>query len=381
MTIFKTFLHVLNKIKITIIIYTLILVVFSFTSLQSSNPINNFAETKPDIIVIDNDNSKLSKNLVKYLESKCHVNKEIDINDKNLVSDSLFHRIISYIIYIPENYKETILENNKPNIEIKQTGDYESSYTEMILKEYLEIVSVYSNLSNNENEIIENIDKNTRTNTNINITSKIDKNNINNLTFYFNFATYSLIACILYIIGVIISIFKDEKINKRTIISSTSYKKVNRLLLLSNLLYAIILWLFYILISCIILKDIMFTQYGLVCIINSFIFTISVTSLAFFITTLINKKEAMTGLVNIISLGQAFLCGAFVPVELLPSKVLTVAHILPAYYYINSNELLKTIEIINLETLKPIIQNNIILIGFSILFIILSNIVTKIKNN
>lgn len=77
--------------------------------------------------------------------------------------------------------------------------------------------------------------------------------------------------------------------------------------------------------------------------------------------------------------GSAFLCGAFVPAEWLPDTVLKIAHILPAYWYINSNELLKTIETIDFESLTPIFTNMIVLVGFSTLFIIINNIVSRKK--
>lgn len=73
------------------------------------------------------------------------------------------------------------------------------------------------------------------------------------------------------------------------------------------------------------------------------------------------------------------MCGAFVPMEWLPDSVLAIAHIIPTYYYIRTNEILKTIETFNFETLKPIITNMAIMIGFAIIFIVLTNIVSKKK--
>lgn len=73
------------------------------------------------------------------------------------------------------------------------------------------------------------------------------------------------------------------------------------------------------------------------------------------------------------------MCGAFVPMEWLPDSALAIAHIIPTYYYIRTNEILKTIETFNFETLKPIITNMAIMIGFAIIFIVLTNIVSKKK--
>lgn len=123
----------------------------------------------------------------------------------------------------------------------------------------------------------------------------------------------------------------------------------------------------------------MFTAHGLIYIINSFIFTICAVTIAFLIGNVMKNKDAINGIVNVIALGSSFLCGAFVPAEILPDTVLKIAHILPSYWYINTNELVKTIEEFNFETLKPIIINMGVIIGFSVLFVIITNIVSNKK--
>ena len=112
---------------------------------------------------------------------------------------------------------------------------------------------------------------------------------------------------------------------------------------------------------------------------NVFIFSLCSLVIALFISTLVNNKNAINGIVNVIALGSSFICGAFVPVEFLPKSVLNIAHVFPAYFYINSNEILKTMEIINLKNLKPFIINCLILLGFCLLFITLNNFISKHK--
>lgn len=123
----------------------------------------------------------------------------------------------------------------------------------------------------------------------------------------------------------------------------------------------------------------MFSIQGLICSINSLIFTICAVTIAFLIGNLVNNKNAINGIVNVVALGSSFLCGAFVPVEMLPNLVLKIAHILPSYWYIQTNELMKTIETFNIETLKPIFTNMGVMILFSIIFIIITNIISKNK--
>ena len=123
----------------------------------------------------------------------------------------------------------------------------------------------------------------------------------------------------------------------------------------------------------------MYSLHGITYIVNSFVFTLCVVTIAFLIGNLSINKNAINGIVNVVAIGTSFLCGCFVPVDFLPDFVLKVAHILPSYYYINTNERLKTLEVFNLETLKPIIINMAIILLFTVLFIVITNIISKRK--
>ena len=211
------------------------------------------------------------------------------------------------------------------------------------------------------------------------MTSKLDTNSLTKASFYYNFASYSLLAGCVYVICLILSSFREEKIRKRTVISSMNYKTHNRRLLLSNMLFAIVLWAFYVIVSFVMVGDLMFTAHGAWYMINSLVFTICALSIAFLIGNLITNKEAINGIVNVVALGSSFLCGAFVPAEWLPDAVLKIAHVLPTYYYINSNDRLKALEVVNFESLRPIIVNMGAIVGFTVLFVVLSNFVARKK--
>lgn len=251
--------------------------------------------------------------------------------------------------------------------------------SEMIIDKYIRVANIYVSESLSEDEVIKNIHDTLNDKTEVEITSKLDETGISKLAFFFNFANYSLLAGGIYVVCLILSSFKEDKIRKRTIISSMNDRKYNRQLLLSNSLFMICLWAFYCILGIILLGNIMFTKQGLICIINSFIFSMCSLTIAFLIGNIINNKNAINGIINVIALGSSFLCGAFVPMEWLPSSIISIAHILPSYYYIKTNELLKTIEVFNIETLKPIIANMIVIVVFMIIFTIFTSIISKKK--
>lgn len=377
MTVFKTFLKVLDKYKVTVIMYTVMLITFGGLNFQTSESNINFTASKPDILIINEDENKgITKEFIEYLESNTNI-KNIE-NEEDSINDALFYRDVNYIVYINKNFREDILKGKKPKIEIKTTGDYQASIAEMLVNKYLKTVSIYSKTYDDESEIINKVNETLKLEVDTKITSKLDTNSLSKVTFYYNFLSYSVLAGCVYVICLILSSFKDEKINKRTIISSMNYKKLNFKLLLCNCLFAIVLWVFYIILGFILLGKIP-SNHLIIYILNSFIFTMCSVTIAFLIANLINNKGALNGIVNVVALGSSFLCGAFVPMEWLPNTVLTFAHILPSYWYIKTNELLKTVEVVNFETLKPILTNMSILIIFIILFVIVTNIITRLK--
>ena len=376
MTVFKTFFRIVNKLKPTIILYTALLIIFGAVNMKTSDNNINFVNSKPDILIINQDvNKGLTKNLIDYMKKNSNIVKVE--NNEEKINDSLFYREVSYVIYIPKDYRKNVLLGNNPKLDIKKTDEYDAHLSEMMLKRYIKLQNIYNEEAGSEDELITLINDNINDDVNVKITSKVDTSKTYNIAYYFNFASYSILAIIIYIICLVLCSFKEESISKRINISSINYKSHNNKILLASIVFSSIVWFLFVIIGVIVVGDIMFSIRGLISIINSFIFTFCALTLSILISSLTNNKNAISGIVNVIALGSAFLCGAFVPAEYLPNSVLNFAHILPAYYYINSNDLLKNIDVINISSMQPIIINTIIIIMFSILFIILNNVVTK----
>ncbi len=376
MTVFKAFLKVLNKCKGIVILYSVILISFGAFNFKTNDQNISYEDTKPDILIINNDlEGEITNNLVSYIESTSNI---VEIEDnKSSKSDALFYRDVNIIVEIPEGFSDDLERGLNPKLIISKTGDYNSSYAEMLLNKYLKIANVYINLGYKNKDLIEKINNTLKNKIDVEVTTKIDTNNLNNATFYYNFLSYSMLAGAIYVICLIISSFRKEDVYKRMIISNTSIKKINHILLLSNMLFACFLWLIYVIISIILVGNIILTSYGLIYLLNSFIFTMCTVTIAFLISNLVKNKNAINGIVNVVALGSSFLCGAFVPMEWLPKSVLNIAHFLPTYWYILSNEKIKTLETIKLTTLKPIFFNMSIIILISIILIILTNFISK----
>lgn len=377
MTVFKTFWKVVKRYKGTIIGFTLMLIVFGSINMSSNDVTSSFKETKPDIIIVNNDNGAFSKALVNYLKENANI---IDVkNTEKDIDDAIFYRDASYVVYIPKEYEESILNGENGNIEIKSSGDYTSNLAEMLLTRYIKTIKVLSKEYSDKSVLLSKVNDALDENSKVELTTKINTTELSRLSRYYNFASYTLIAVILFIICLVLSSFNKESIRKRIIVSSMDYKKHNKYILIASSLYSIFVVILYTILGFIIFGSLIFTERGLLYILNTFIFSFVALCMALFISTLVKNKEVVSGIVNVVALSQAFLCGAFIPTLWLPESVIKIAHILPAYWYINTNDFLAELEVLSFANLKTVWINMLVLIIFAIIFIILNNIASRKK--
>ena len=378
MTVFKTYLKILRKNILMVIVFSLLLVIFGGLRMSSEDKSLSFNAIKPDVLIVNKDeNTGITKGFIKYIKNNSNTPKIENNEDKR--NDALFYNEVDYIIYIPEGFNKDFMNGTIKKIEVKKANNFNASYAEMMINRYLKIASTYRMKTTNPDELVKMVNKSLKNNTKIEITTKLDTDKLRSAEFFFNFESYSVLVCLIFIISLILSIFNEQKIRKRTVISSTSYKTNNRLLFLCNLLYAFTIWVAYFILAIIMLGDILWTSNGILYIINSFVHLITVTSLAFLIGNIVSSKDAVNGITNVVGIGTSFLCGVFVPLEYLPNSVVNIAHALPTYYYVKSNTIITTLEEINFTTLKPVLINMGILLGSSVVFMILSNVVSNRK--
>ena len=376
MTVFKTILKILNKLKGMLILYTVMLISITTINQKSGNNISNFEESKPDILIVNKDESNdITTNFVNYINKHSEI-KDIDTNDEEKINDAIFYRDVNFVIYIPENFGNDLLNDKNPTLEYKSSGDEYSSYSEMLVEKYMKMLLMYKDYYRGD-ELISKVNNVLETETKVELKTTLDTSELSSITRYFNFLNYAFLAGCVYCISIILSSLKEENVRKRTIISSFNYKKYNRIVLLTNAIVIFVMWILYVILSVILFKDFMISSNGLAYIANSFAFAICSLTIGFLIGNITQNKNAIGGIVNVVALGSSFLCGCFVPFEYMPEYAIKIAHIFPTYYFVLNNESIKTIEIFNFENIKGLLINGGIIIAYSLAFIVLTNYITK----
>lgn len=378
MIVFKTILKILNKLKGLIILYTVMLISVTLVN-QTSDNVDSFEEVKPSVIIVNNDKSEngVTNHFIKYLENHMEV-KDIDIGNEEKIDDALFYRDVSLVVYIPDGFGDDLLDNKDVSVEYKISGDKGSSYGKMLVQNYFDSFNIYNNYYDGD-ELFDRLDNALNLDVNVEVKSKLDTNSLSRMARFFNFLNYAILAGCVYSISMILASLKSENVRKRTIVSSYDYKKYNRIVLEACSIVIIGMWLLYMILALIIFKDLFISMNGLWYVINSFVFSLCSLCIGFLIGNITQNKGAISGIVNVVSLGSSFLCGCFVPFEFMPDYVIKIAHIFPTYYFVINNEALKVMDNFSLSSVSPLIFNMGIVLIFGVCFVIITNYVSKKK--
>lgn len=367
MRIFKNYFKIVKGHKFSILLYTIIfLSIISFTT-KSGNDKSFYTNVRPDIYINDEANTDLSKGLNSYLAKKTVI-KEMD---ESVVEDKLFYQMISAALIIPKDFDTTRTVNFK-----QAPDDMYGMVVKEHINQYLNQVKTYEIAGFATKDAIKYSSEDLEKTIDVGIKSGIDLGKEDNSLFYFNFINYLILAQVLLIVSTIVSVYRKKSLAMRNAASPMPKHRQNLELILGHILTGLIVWALYILMFVILYKYDFSQDHINLMMVNSLFFTISVVTMAVFISSLISNENTISGIMQVVSLGSSFLCGAFVPQTLLSKTALTLGKIFPSYYYIKNNEML-----LENPSFDTILANIGIMLAFSLAFVLISMVMkTKIND-
>lgn len=390
MIVFKTFWRIMKRYWWIVFIYVAILTSLSVINLNAA-PVTDFVDTKPEITIVSQDSSDLAtkpftKNFLDYLSKNTKI---INLKESE-ITDALFYQKISMILYLPEDLESEILSGQKVTLNYRTSGNYTAELSKNLIKRYFELQRTeilesknsskeQSNIPSEDSEkIISRLNQRLDQSPTVRLASK-NATNLSKIAAFFNFASYTIMAIILYVTCFINASFNKSSVKKRTMVSSLHLKKYNFSLLLANSIFAFSVFALLTTLSFFVLGNIVLTPFFIFEILNILLYTLAALTLAELVSTFNLSRDAVSGVVNLLSLAPAFLSGAFVPTYFLPSFVLTIAHIFPTYWFIDTNNKITTMTEFNFNSFLTILPNLLILVLFSIIFIVANLVLSKKK--
>lgn len=400
MIVFKTFWRIMRQYWWIVFLYVTILTSLSIINLSAA-PVTDFVDTKPEITIInqgptDPSAKPYTKNFLDYLSKNTKI---INLTEAE-TTDALFYQEISMVLYLPEDLESKILAGEKITLDYRTSGNYTAELSKNLIQRYFELQrteilnsqelpakshpsdknssTLPLDPSKNSDKIISNLNQKLNQSPTVKLASK-NVTSLSKIAAFFNFASYTIMAIILYVTCFINASFNNSPVKKRTMVSSLTLKKYNLNLLLANSIFAFAVFVLLIILSFFVLGNIIFTPFFLFQILNTLLYSLAALTLAELVSTFNLSKDAVSGAVNLLSLAPAFLSGAFVPTYFLPSFVLVIARIFPSYWYIDTNNKITTMAQFDFNSFLTILPNLLVLVLFSIIFIIGNLILAKKK--
>lgn len=308
----------------------------AFTFLAGKDQEKNFQATQMDILLEDRDNSVLSDALMQYLEKE---NKVSEDYDKDLVSDLIFNGVVDYVVYIKEGFEERFLAGEKGGIE-RQSIRANVAFLDEKIELFFRYVRAELALGKTTKEACAAVLLNCEKQAETVVTSGKTEFLMAPGYYFLTYLAYIIPAILIMILGPIMYAFYKKDVKMRTDCGKVSVRKQNITIVGGIALVALMLWgLLMILGVAIYSSD--FTVAEFLCgMLNSLLFLLVSVAISVLIGVLVRGDDALNGASNLIGMGMAFMCGVFVPSEMLPDGVNKFAEFLPASWYMKNVKLL-----------------------------------------
>jgi len=373
MIVFKLYFKIVLSAKFLICVYLGIFMALAIVTSTTQSPEKVYSDQKIDIAWVDKDATSLTESLKNYIGNFAIFEK---IKPEN-VDEALFYRDILVYIEIPAGFTDKLATPNEDTIKIKAVPGAMGAYNiETALNRYLNIARSFQENNLYKGSLVAEVEKALEHSMSVQMT-KSKVNNFTNITFFFGYACYIIMALLIPLVGSIMSSLNDLEIKRRNILGAISNTKMQGLLLASNLILGLMLILILLSLGIILYPDTLFTKQGLIFTVNGMVFTVTIISLAYAISTVFRSQLLINALGTVISLGLAFISGIFIPQALLGKSIQRFAAIFPSFWYIKTNDQIHAINSFAYSAMKPFYQNMLIQALYIVIFLGITFFVSK----
>lgn len=188
--------------------------------------------------------------------------------------------------------------------------------------------------------------------------------------FYFRYIPYLFLSILCYVMGHVLTAFHRGDLPKRMRASAVSARRQSLEGLLAAAVVGLGLWAVTITGAFIwYYRNLKERGGGIYFLLNTLLMMLVALSISYLVGMLVHGKNVvntLNGVVNVLSLGMSFLCGVFVPLELLSKGVRTAAQFLPVYWYETVNGLLVEYGTVTGEVKQAVLQG----LGMQFVFVV-----------
>ena len=335
MTVFKTYLKILQRNIGLIVMYLVIAIVVVNLNAQNAPAPSSYEDIKITLGVIDRDNSELSRNFHAYL--KDHAEEMLEVEDEeHAIQDFIYDNYARGLIIIPAGFEEAALRG-EAEVTQKYSVEGVGMIAEMHAARYLTSLNALARSGMGREDIMKQLEKTAETDAEITMLGNAEHKS-NRGTIFTLFSAYPVMAAMILIVGTVACVFNAQMIKRRNEVSAMPMWKLNGQLMIGNFAFSVLLIAILWATAMYVAPDMAFSMTGVMMFATMFALALSFSAMASLITAFVTKREVLSGIQSVIPLGLSFISGTFFDAALLSEGILNIAKLFPTYWYAQSIE-------------------------------------------
>lgn len=337
MQVFKLYFKIAKtKWLATLIFLGIFLLILNFTDVGGGA--QSFSTSKMSLTVYDHDNTDASKRLYEHLKKN---NEIVEIeDDKDKIIDALYITSTNYVIDIKEGYAERLAKGETDGLFTTRYlhDSYTNKLADSTLDDYVGTVKAYLAGGMELDKALDAAEEALDIKTDVTMETFSDDSPAAKSASFFNYMPYALLSIIVSVLCPVLIAMNKKEVGFRTKCSSIKLSSVSAQTVAASGIFVAIIWVFLMILG-VGKNGGMFTGNMWYAVLNSVAFTLVCVAIALLFSELGIDDNAQAFATQVLGLGMAFLCGMFVPQEMLSSGVLAAARFLPAYWYVRANDM------------------------------------------
>ena len=376
MTVFKTYLKILQRNIGLIVMYLVIAIVVVNLNAQNAPAPSSYEDIKITLGVIDRDNSELSRNFHAYL--KDHAEEMLEVEDEeHAIQDFIYDNYTRGLIIIPAGFEEAALRG-EAEVTQKYSVEGVGMIAEMHAARYLTSLNALARSGMGREDIIKQLEKTAETDAEITMLGNAEHKS-NRGTIFTLFSAYPVMAAMILIVGTVACVFNAQMIKRRNEVSAMPMWKLNGQLMIGNFAFSVLLIAVLWATAMYVAPDMAFSMTGVMMFATMFALALSFSAMASLITAFVTKREVLSGIQSVIPLGLSFISGTFFDAALLSEGILNIAKLFPTYWYAQSIERIGLYEEYGAAQWGEVLGSIGIILAFGVGYYVLLLIVSNLK--
>ncbi len=340
MQVFKAFFRILYKNKTALLMYVFIYLGITLlaSSVLQEDKKTDFSGISLDIGVRNEDAGSLGKNLEKYLESR---NQLVDVpEEKEDLQDAMYYQEMDYVLLIPEDFTEKFQAGEwEGSLQGTKVPGSSSAYLiENEIQNFLKTVSMYQKAGCDMEQAVTWSLQDLEQKSKVEFLEKDNSQGLPDGFYFFQYIPYVFLVMMILGVGASMKPFREKDLAARNKCSSMSFLEQNMQIFLGCMMYMLIVYIVFMTMACLMMREYMFTLQGFLNAANAFLFGICSLSVAWFSVQFAKNAATLNIMSNVFGLGFSFLGGVFVSLDMMEEGARRAAKFVPSYWYVTANQ-------------------------------------------